>query len=386
MLIGIAGFFWTLTEQKKEKQRLQEHRQILNAQSAKKIDNLISGDIDYASFADNIQSLPEVVIDEDSKHKLIRPNEIRELIFYASVLCMAAGGIFIVGWLLLWSARGVIYTLSVLRILFRNIYLRRRDTKPTETHSDENEKIAVLYSSQTPVETQEVFDAGYDDISLNTKPFDLLAQNLHKSIIPDYHENAENSEDSLRAQAENIEKQTTKIAEATAVVKDASENHSKPLNTSLEELTQQVSAISEYASQQQSRIQKLQDGYDWNIIRTFCLKIIRCIGNLENRIKLLSDKNIDTTDLEQARDELIFALESSGVEQFEPEIHTQYRGQEKTAEVVKEKQPTKDLDMKGKIAEVIKPGYRYVIDDENVKVVCAARVKLFGDNQIKQGV
>ena len=34
--------------------------------------------------------------------------------------------------------------------------------------------------------------------------------------------------------------------------------------------------------------------------------------------------------------------------------------------------------MKGKIAEVIKPGYQYVIDDENVKIVRTARVKLFG--------
>jgi len=33
--------------------------------------------------------------------------------------------------------------------------------------------------------------------------------------------------------------------------------------------------------------------------------------------------------------------------------------------------------MTGKIAEVIKPGYRYVVDNENVKIVRTARVKLF---------
>ena len=83
-------------------------------------------------------------------------------------------------------------------------------------------------------------------------------------------------------------------------------------------------------------------------------------------------------ELEEIRDELIFALESSSVEQFKPEIKSNYRGQEKTAEPVKERERCEDGKLKGQIAEVIRPGYQYVIDDENVRVVRAARVKLFG--------
>ncbi len=161
-------------------------------------------------------------------------------------------------------------------------------------------------------------------------------------------------------------------------VQQAAVEHSGPLNNTLVELTQEVAAIREYASNQQDRVKKLQEGYDWNIIKTFCLRVIRCIDNLESRISQLSEQDVKTPNLEEIKEELVFALESSGVERFEPEINSDYRGQEKNAEAVKEKEHCDDPNMKGKIAKVIRPGYQYLIDEENVKVVRTAQVKLFG--------
>ncbi|GAJ19748.1 unnamed protein product, partial [marine sediment metagenome] len=91
----------------------------------------------------------------------------------------------------------------------------------------------------------------------------------------------------------------------------------------------------------------------------------------------LSEQDVKTPNLEEIKEELVFALESSGVEQFEPEINSDYHGQEKTAEAVKEKEHCDDPNLTGKIAEVIRPGYQYFIDEENVKVVRTAQVKLF---------
>ena len=152
---------------------------------------------------------------------------------------------------------------------------------------------------------------------------------------------------------------------------------SKPIDNTLTDLTQQVSAIREYAANQQGRLEKLQDGYDWNIIRTFCLRVIRAVDNLESRITQLKDDDTGTTHLEEVRDELIFALESSGIEQFEPETESEYRGQEKLAEAVKEKQGCDDPERAGKIANVIRPGYQYFINDGNVKIVRPAQVRLY---------
>lgn len=156
---------------------------------------------------------------------------------------------------------------------------------------------------------------------------------------------------------------------------------SKPLNNTLKELSQQVSAIREYTAYQQNRLEKLQDGYDWNIIRTFCLRVIRCIDNLENRIGQLSEDEVRSMHLEEVKDELVFALESSGIEQFRPTVNTEYRGQERYAEAVKDKQLCDNPEQAGKIADVIRPGYQYFINEDNTKVVRPAQVKLFADTQ-----
>jgi molecular chaperone GrpE (heat shock protein) len=157
----------------------------------------------------------------------------------------------------------------------------------------------------------------------------------------------------------------------------SSKGHVHLIDTTLKDLTQQVSAIREYAANQQNRLERFQDGYDWNIIKTFCLRIIRCIDNIDSRIENLADEDAQTEHLEEVRDELIFALESSGIEQFEPEVNSDYRGQEKFAEAVKEKTECEDPDKKGKIESVLRPGYHFFIDDENVKIVRPAQVRLF---------
>ena len=177
----------------------------------------------------------------------------------------------------------------------------------------------------------------------------------------------------INAKTEDLAEQIAQVAQQTG------ENETDDaVNGTLQALSEQISAIRQYASNQQDRVEKLQSGYDWNIIRTFCLRVIRCIDNLENRIQRLNDDDAAAQQLHEVHDELIFALESSGVEQFELEPNSLFRGQERLAEAVKNKEPCPKPELKGCIAQVVKPGYQYVIDDENEKVVRTARVKLYG--------
>jgi molecular chaperone GrpE (heat shock protein) len=152
----------------------------------------------------------------------------------------------------------------------------------------------------------------------------------------------------------------------------------------LKDLSEHVSAIREYATLQQGRMEKLQDGYDWNIIRTFCLRIIRCIDNIDLRIQSLQAKDVDVSDLYEIHDELVFALESSGVERFSPEIDSDYCGQEKKLEAIKDKVLCDDPSMNGKIAEVVRCGYYHLIEDDNIKVIRPSQVKLFGISESGQ--
>jgi len=194
----------------------------------------------------------------------------------------------------------------------------------------------------------------------------------------DREQHAPDASSSLKAQAVDLQKQLAEVKQMAQTMQQATLEQPSPINNTLKELAKQVGAIRDYAASQQDRVEKLQDGYDWGIIRTFCLRVIRCIDNVEKRIAEMEDGSEAVVHLEEVRDELLFALESSGVEQYEPEIHSDYRGQEKLAEAVKEKQPSNKADQTGRIAKVLRPGYRYIIDDENFKVVRTAQVKLFG--------
>lgn len=185
--------------------------------------------------------------------------------------------------------------------------------------------------------------------------------------------------DAPKAPAATLEQQIAQVAEMAHEVKTDDAESAEPVNETLQILNEQISAIRQYASSQQDRVEKLQSGYDWNIIRTFCVRVIRCIDNLENRMERCEDSDLEQT-LSEVHDELIFSLESSGVEQFAPELNSAFCGQERLAEAVKAKATCPKSELKGCIAEIIKPGYQYVIDEQNVKIVRTARVKLYGSN------
>jgi molecular chaperone GrpE (heat shock protein) len=257
--------------------------------------------------------------------------------------------------------------------------------------SDTPEDEVTLEKGQGPGDqvnkhSQGLRNSGFKSVETNSagKTAVLIPDEKSVELVEALEEAAENMnvshklEDSLKEKTESLEKQMAEFKQmAQGVQKTALEN-TKPINNTLSELTEQMSAIREYAASQQTRLTKLQDGYDWNITKTFCLRVIRCIDNLEKRISQLSEKDMEAVDLEEVRDEMLFALESSGVEQFEPEINSDYHGQEKYAEAVKGKESCDDTNQAGKIAKIIRPGYQYFIDEENIKIVRPAQVKLFG--------
>ena len=156
----------------------------------------------------------------------------------------------------------------------------------------------------------------------------------------------------------------------------------EPLTKELTELTEEVSAIRHFAAQQQDQMRKLQDGYDWMIIRRFCLRIIRCIDNIDDRVVRLYEQGEEAAVyLEDIRDELVFSLEASGIEQFGPDLKAPFKGLEKYAEAVRERIFTEESELVGCIAEVARPGYQYLVNDDDVKIVRCAQVKLYESKQ-----
>jgi len=331
-------------------------------------------------------------------------NQLNERIMTGSIVCTTMGGSIYAGWLLLLTARFVKKCSSGSKRLVVKIKTRKKVESQKQIEDDAQELLQRLETKEKldqPDKHKEISDNSDRKIPLRvkggTKTFERAANKVKISngtekinkLLSDektaviktttnwgktHCEPAEHSKP-LNSAINEFTQQVSAIQ--TGKQRSETDEHSKPLDSAISELTQQVSAIREYAACQQDRLEKLQDGYDWNIIRTFCLRVIRCIDNLENRISQLAEEDAKAIHLEEIRDELIFALESSGIEQFKPEIDSEYRGQEKFAEAVKDKQESDNPEQAGNIAIVIRPGYQYFINEENVKVVRPAQVKLF---------
>jgi len=383
---------------KTEEQLKQEQEERLQADLGK----LATGETDVYPFADILYG--EAWQSELNSYK--KRKELSEFVFTGSIVCTSMGGTIFAWYLLLWLGRFFIRVSSGLKKMLPDVLRRQRktkDKKQAKTNAEKEEE--EQGQEQTPNKQQSrlekyskfLWNSGKRKFKLNEGQAALSTKSESRSdnrkrtkkrlgIYAD--DNAEEiavllsdekSVDSIARLEDSRKSQTEQLQERTAQsVQQAIIEHSKPLDSTLKDLAQQVSAIREYASCQQERVEKLQDGYDWNIIRTFCLRIIRCIDNLENRISRLSDEGTETEHFEEIKDELVFALESSGIEQYEPEINSDYRSQEKYAEAVKEREHCDKAKQKGKIAKVIRPGYQYFINEDNIKVIRTAQVKLFG--------
>jgi molecular chaperone GrpE (heat shock protein) len=144
---------------------------------------------------------------------------------------------------------------------------------------------------------------------------------------------------------------------------------------SLAEMNAQVGAMREYLARQQELVKRLQEGYDWALLKAFGLRIIRCIDDIEERAAR-PDSAPARDALESVRDDLVFALEAGGIEQFAPEVGSEYRGNEKVAEVIRTRPASEAVEI-GRIASIVRSGYQVYVSDNLTRVVRPARVEVF---------
>lgn len=353
---------------KTEEQLLQEQQARLRAD----LDKLAAGEIAVNPFADILYG--ENWQEELRKYK--ERNDMNEYMLTSSIVCTTMGGSIYAWWLLFGTTRLITRSVSRMRGGTHDKKAspqKAKDTKPAPVGTKDIRRGQKTHDQHSRLEKNLGI---FNNTGLrNTASF--MDQSSVIERIPLKTKTSSNTEKVMTKLLSDEKTLAVKTVPKTTKKEAETNDHSKPIDNAICELTEQVSAIREYAANQQNRLEKLQDGYDWNIIRTFCLRVIRCIDNIESRINKMDKKDIKATHLEEVRDELIFALESSGIEQYEPEVNSEYRGQEKYAEAVKDKQENKNPKKAGKIANIIRPGYQYFIDEGNIKVVRPAQVKLF---------
>lgn len=221
--------------------------------------------------------------------------------------------------------------------------------------------------------------SGKAEAALSGKQFRELSKSL-KTMFKKNSKDLRNHLNEMKDQISDIsgllqtelEKQNLDILTALRSAGD----FAKRSDNSAMDMLSQVSSLRDYLAKQQSMVKRFQDGYDWTVLKNFCQRIIRCIDDVEKRMNSADEVTDDhRQDLDMIYDQLVFALDGSGIEQFKPEIDTPYSGQEKIAEVV-----GKDPSEKGEpghISKVVNPGYIFYIDDEHRKLIRPAKVRLF---------
>ena len=305
-----------------------------------------------------------------------KQKEENEIIRTVSSVCGFLGSFILCGLIIYGFYKLIVATGHGFRLLFANMASHFHHEDPDEKgyyspHSPHEQDNADDDENENEDEGDGIVVIGQDNEDEDGRiELETISEGDSENITP----SAETRKLMRKANRKAASQQEAESSEGNAVAV----KNPKQIDHTLLELTKEVSAIREYAATQQNRLQKLQDGYDWNIIKTFCLRIIRCIDNIENRIETNKEQDTQVNDFEEIRDELVFALESSGVERFEPKINSEFRGQEKFAEAVKTKKHSGNSENRGKIEKVLKPGYKCFIDDENVRVVRPAQVRVFG--------
>ena len=386
-----------LNAHKSQEQILQEQQERLKAD----MDKLAAGEkTSYPNPDDAYGQNWQKKIEEYKNQK-----EQREFLYSISIACASSGGLLIGFIVLINIARTLIKIASKIKNTISHPKKNRglAENQVIENNKDLDDEFSPCGNEQQQKDehfkdiSNVLVNSGWQYAGSFDQKSRLRQQRKRipaKNRIVDENANTDIPQDSLEVKSsekvENIQQSSVTNEKNISENKTESETiinhnvdfvntkgHTHQIDNTLKDLTQQVSAIREYAANQQNRLERLQDGYDWNIIKTFCLRIIRCIDNVEKRIEQVSQEDVQAIHLEEVRDELVFALESSGIEQFEPKINTYYRGQEKIAEAIKDKAHSKDPNKKGKIEKVLKPGYQFYIDDENVKIVRPAQVRIY---------
>ncbi len=296
---------WGLDEYGKTKpavQLRQEQQERLLAD----LDSLAAGETDAYAFADILYG--ENWRQELDKYKA--REEMRELVITGSILCVLTGGSIFTWWLLVGTRRLVIKVLPNLKKLATDWLRGHIKTKAKQPAGPEGKEYAETSEQEHKLRKQEIQlkkqtkvlresgwhnfegspkdrEAAFESTSAKNTEMaseaDRAALRTQKVAVPPSGGSSIKSEEPLKIGTESLNLNTVRVEEAAQSVQQATLEHSEPIDNSLRELNQQMAAIREYASQQQDRVEKLQDGYDWNIVRTFCLRdkfVVLCLNNL----------------------------------------------------------------------------------------------------------
>jgi len=142
---------------------------------------------------------------------------------------------------------------------------------------------------------------------------------------------------------------------------------------SIDAINGQVTALRQYVADQQGELRRYQDGFNWVITKDFCNRIIGCIDDMAKMSVKEGISDAHKEDLSAAMQQLVYALDGCGVQQFSPPVDADHREHRSYAEIVAT-EPASDPEQAGTIARIVAPGYTLYISDNQSRIIRPAKV------------
>lgn len=143
-----------------------------------------------------------------------------------------------------------------------------------------------------------------------------------------------------------------------------------------------VAGVRDYLAEKSKDYQRMQEGYDYTVLKNFCKQIIRCVHRIETLS--VSANAGERKILDGIRVDLIDLLDRNGVVRFEPEIGTDYSELRSSAEVLAQKELTTDEAKVGCVAGVVRSGFHYIYNDDQMRLIMPAQVKIYAREAVKR--
>lgn len=157
------------------------------------------------------------------------------------------------------------------------------------------------------------------------------------------------------------------------------ERQIQDLNSQIYNIGGELSGITSYINENSNRVRRLEEGYDFHILKDFSKQIIRSIYSLEKNLEKADDAA--KSHIQDTIDSLIELLDRNSIVQVSPEVGSLYSGQERIAECIPLKCYTDDESLDGRIASVVHAGYLYEFNENNSRVIMPAKVVLFSTDK-----
>lgn len=203
-----------------------------------------------------------------------------------------------------------------------------------------------------------------------------IFQDLRESMSQESGGGKGGSDPALMESIKKYDKHFSLIASTLSSFQTSADKGFKRVDQDMIRIESLVAGMRDYLSESNQQLTRLQEGYDYSVLK----RVVKPVIQVANSLEALEPRMADHPAAEEIRGlwmDLLDSLEQNGIERLDIEKNEAFDKIRKMAEAITAKEATDDPEKADKVAEVVRPGYCYVYDYDKRRMVVPAQVKLY---------